>query len=106
MWNLFFFFFHFLWKDGLGYEAQAGSVCSGNIDFPEQYISERGGKTKKTKFDCNSKAGGLRSWQKTIKSEEQNNKNPGRLIICKVEHTGVGISNLNRRHGSIYRPRI
>lgn len=106
MWNLF-FFFHFLWKDGLSYEAQAGSVCSGNIDFPEQYISERGGKNKKKQnLTATARPGGLRRWQKTIKREEQNNKNPGRLIICKVEHTGVGKSNLNRRHGSIYRPRM
>lgn len=55
MWNFFFwYFFHFLWKDGLSYEAQAGSVCSGNVDFPEQHISER----EKPTFDCNSKAGG------------------------------------------------
>lgn len=34
-------FFIFLWNDGLGYEAQAGSVCSGNVDFPELHVSER-----------------------------------------------------------------
>lgn len=35
------FFFHFLWKASLGYEAQAGSVFSGNVKFPEQHIFER-----------------------------------------------------------------
>ena len=35
------FFFSFSLEDGLGYEAQVGSVCSGNVDFPEQHISKR-----------------------------------------------------------------
>lgn len=41
--ELFFFFFfpHLLWKAGLGYGAEAGSVFSGNIKFPEQHIFER-----------------------------------------------------------------
>lgn len=42
--EFFFLFFsssHFLWKAGLGYEAQAGSVFSGNVKFPEQHILER-----------------------------------------------------------------
>lgn len=46
MWNFFFFFsllllLHFLGKAGLGYEAQAGSVFSGNDKFPEQHILEK-----------------------------------------------------------------
>lgn len=43
------FFLNFLWEAGLGYEAQAGSVFSGSVNFPEQHISEGG----KTQFNSN-----------------------------------------------------
>lgn len=78
MWNSSFFFI-FLWNEGLGYEAQAGSVCSGNVDFPELHVSER----EKPKPDGNGEAGG---GDCSIKSEEQNNKSPGRFIICEAGH--------------------
>lgn len=68
------FFFIFLWNDGLGYEAQAGSVCSGNVDFPELHV--RRGK--------NQRLGGGGCW---MKREEQNNKGPGRFNTCEAGHS-------------------
>lgn len=67
------FFFIFRWNGGLGYEAPAGSVCSGNVDFPELHVSERG-KNQRLGENC------------SIKREEQNNKSPGRFNICEAGH--------------------
>lgn len=90
--ELFFFFFHFLWKVGLGYEAQAGSVFSGNVKFPEQHILERE-KLNSTAGQQLFRAGSESSTaaqHRTIKikhcSSTQGNKNAVRIIICKVEH--------------------
>lgn len=66
MWN--FFFFIYFGRNGLSYEAQAGSVCSGNGDFPEQHISETGKKHTKIWLQTAGPRGGQRRWQETIKS--------------------------------------
>lgn len=76
MWN----FFHFLWKAGLGYEAQAGSVFSGNIKFPESHTLDR--------EKVNSAEGN--SFDQAVNQALHLNTrqyNPVRRIICEVEHS-------------------
>lgn len=79
MWNFFFFSLIWFWKASLGYGAEAGSVFSGNIKFPEQHIFER--------EKLNSTAG--EQWSTKTKHCSLNlaNKNLLRIIICEVEHT-------------------
>lgn len=67
-----FFFFRFLWKYGLSYEAQAGSVCSGNVDFSRAAHFRKGKKEQKIWLQ-QQRLGESEALAENNKSEEQNN---------------------------------